>query len=198
MANPNKIAGFRPVKHLNGNPWNGSFNVYRKTTAVNLFVGSPVLLEGSADATGKYPLITVGAAAGPIVGVAIAFSTTPYIAADPTNLELLYSPSGTSHYVAVVDDPQVIFEMFQETGTTDMANTNIGQNCPFLAESGNTTTGLSTVTLDFSELATTSTDVVKILRMVNSEDNAFGSYARFEVLINNHTYGQGLGALGYT
>ena len=198
MANPNKIAGFRPIKHLNGNPWNGNFNVYYKSASSNIFRGSPVILAGSADTTCKYPTIDVGGAGAPFVGVAIAFSTTPYIAADPTNLELLYSPSGTSHYVAVVDDPQVIFELFEETaGSANMAATDIGMNCAIIAESGDTTTGLSTVTLDYSELAVTSTDEVKVLRMINSEDNAFGAYARFEVLINNHTYGQGLGSLGY-
>jgi hypothetical protein len=196
MANPNKVAGFRPIKHLNGNPWNGSFNVYYKSASSDIFRGSPVILAGSADATGKYPTIDIGGAGAPFVGVAIAFSTTPYIAADPTNLELLYSPSGTSHYVAVVDDPQVIFELFQEEGT-DMAITDVGMNCPIVAESGDTTTGLSTVTMDYSDLAVTSTDEVKVLRLINSEDNALGSYARFEVLINNHTYGQGLGSLGY-
>jgi len=197
MANLNKIAGFRPIRHLNGNPWNGKFNVYYKSASSDIFKGSPVILTGTSDTTGKYPSIDIGGAGAPFVGVAIGFSTTPYIVADPTNLELAYSPSGTSHYVAVVDDPQVIFELFQETGATNMAATDIGMNCAIIAESGDTTSGLSTVTLDYSELAVTSTDEVKVLRLINSEDNAFGAYARFEVLINNHTYGQGLGSLGY-
>lgn len=196
MANSNRIAGFRPIKHLNGNPWNGKFNMYYKSASSDIFKGSPVILAGAADTSGKYPTIDIGAAGGAFVGVAIGFSTTPYIVADPTNLELAYSPSGTSHYVAVVDDPTVIFELFQETGATDMAATDIGMNCPIIAESGNTATGLSTVTMDYSELATTSTDEVKVLRLVDAVDNALGAYARFEVLINNHTYGQGLGALG--
>ena len=197
MANLNKIAGFRPIGHLNGSPWNGEFRTYYKSASSNIFKGSPVILTGTADTSGKYPSIDIAGAGAPILGIAISFSTTPYIAADPTDLDLLYSPSGTSHYVGVVDDPQVIFELFQETGATNFAATDIGMNCPIIAESGNTDTGLSTVTMDQSDLATTSTDEVKVLRLVNAEDNAFGAYARFEVIINNHVYGQGLGATGY-
>ena len=196
MANLNKVAGFRPIGHLNGNAWNGKFHIYYKSASSDIFKGSPVILTGTADTSGKYPAIDIAGAGVPLVGVAIAFSTTPYIAADPSDLNLLYSPSGTTHYVAVVDDPQVIFEVYQETGATNFALTDIGMNCPIIGETGDTATGLSTVTLDQSDLATTCTDAVKLLRLVNAVDNAFGAYARFEVIINAHTYGQGLGATG--
>ena len=196
MANANKLAGLRPVKNINGSPWNGKVNMYYKAAGLNeaFFVGSLVATIGSADASGKYPTIAL-AGTDPPMGVVVGFSNTPYIAADVTNLDLEYSLASTAHYVAVCDDPGVIFEIQQEEGT-DMAVTDVGMNASPITETGNTATGLSTITIDYSSLATTSTLSLKVLRLVDKVDNVLGPYAKYEVMINNHQLGQGLGSLG--
>ncbi len=197
MANLDKTAGLRPVKNLNGSPWNGKINMYYKAAglAEAMFVGTPVQLAGSADASGKYPTIKLAGTA-PIIGVIVGFCNTPYIAANLTDLDAEHSPVSTASYVAVCDDPGVIFEMHQEAGTTDLAVTEIGLNASPTAESGNTTTGLSTVVIDYSTVATTSTLSLRIMRLVDKVDNDLGAYAKFEVMINNHGLGQGLGSAG--
>lgn len=197
MANLDRPMGLKPVKMLNGSPWNGKVNMYYKAVGLSeaIFKGSPVKLAGSADASGKYPTVQLAEATGPIVGVVMGFSNTPYIGVDVTNLDLLYSLSDTAHYVVVCDDPNVIFEC-QEDSSTNFTADSIGCNCDLTAESGDTNTGRSTVELDCATETTTSTLEVRILRLVDREDNALGDYAKFEVLINVHAYGHGLGATG--
>jgi len=196
MANRDMPKGGVPVKHLNGNPYNGKYNVYYKDAAENFFIGSPVKLEGSADPTGMYPTVTLAAATEvPLVGFVVGFSTSPYITADPADLDRVYSISTEDVYVAVCDDPNVIFEMQEDTGTT-LTIADVGMNCSMTSESGSTVTGNSSVEIDGSEVATTSTLGIRLLRYVNREDNAVGAHAKWEVMINKHAYGHGLGCIG--
>ena len=198
--NKDRPSGFKPIKHLNGMPWNGKFNIYYKSISdgdtENIFIGSPVSLAGGADALGHCPTIQLSGTSGIIVGVVIGFGNTRYLAADVTDLDRLYATSAQACYVAVVDDPGVIFEIQEDSDDTAMAATSPGMNCTLIAESGNTTTGRSTVEIDRSELATTITDPIKIIRLVDRVDNALGDYAKWEVMINFHAFGQGAGQTG--
>jgi hypothetical protein len=196
MANKDRPFGLKPVRHLNGSPWNGKTRVYYKDVGETdvLFIGSLVKSAGSADATGKYPTIEL-AGTDPIRGVVVGFGNTPYIAADVTDLDRLYSPTTTANYVAVVDDPGVIFEA-QEDSSTNLTADEIGLNISPTTESGNTTTGHSTIELDCATEATTSTLSLKILGLVDRPDNELGDYAKFEVMVNNHELAQGLGSAG--
>ena len=195
MANKDRPCGLKPIKHLNGVTWNGKFNVYRKVAAENFFIGSPVKLAGSADATGKYPTVALAGAGGPIVGSVVGFGNTPYLAADVSDLDKVYSISTEDVYVAVADDPDLIFEC-QEDSTTNFTADSIGCNADLTTESGSTTTGKSSVEIDCSTETTTSTLEIRILRLVDRPDNELGDYAKFEVMINVHAYGQGLGSAG--
>lgn len=196
MANKDAPMGLRPVGHINGNPWNGKYRMYYKAAdlAEAIYVGSPVKSAGSADATGKFPSIQL-AGAGVPRGVVIGFSNTPYLSMDVTNTALKYSPTSTEHYVAVVDDPGVIFEV-QEDSSTALTADEVGCNADLTTESGNTTTGLSTVEINCATETTTSTLEVKILRLVDREDNELGDHAKWLVMFNSHELGQGLGSAG--
>lgn len=194
--NKDRPSGLKPIKHLNGVPWNGKFNMYRKTAAENFFIGSPVKLAGSADATGKYPTVALAGTNGIVVGVVVGFGNTPYLAADVSDLDKVYSISTEDVYVAVVDDPGVIFEIQEDSTGTALAVTDVGNNFLFTTESGDTTTGHSTVELDRSESGTTITDPIRLLRLVDRPGNALGDYAKWEIMINFHAYGQGAGQTG--
>ncbi len=196
MANIDKPKGLVPVGHLNGNPWNGAFTMYYKAAGLSeaIFVGTPVMSAGSADTLARYPTIKLAGQTS-VIGVVIGFGSVPQIAADPGDLELLYSPSDTAHYVAVVDDPQVIFECQEDSSTTFTADA-VGNNADLTTESGNTTTGKSTVEIDCSTEATGSTLQIKLMRLVAREDNVLGTYSKWEIMFNQHEFGQGLGAAG--
>ena len=197
MANLDRPCGLKPLGYLNGSPWNGKFRIYYKAAALAeaIFIGSPVKLAGSADALGKYPTIQLAGAGGPILGAVVGFGNTPNIVADVTNLSLKHSPTLTANYVAVVDDPSVIFEIQEDSSTTFTAD-SVGCNADLTTESGNTTTGKSTVEIDCATETTTSTLEIRILRLIDRVDNELGTYSKWEILINVHAYGQGLGASG--
>ena len=198
MDNRDTPFGLKPIKHLNGTPWNGKFNIYYKAVglAEAIFIGSPVKLAGAADTLGTYPTIQLAGAGVPIVGTVVGFGNTPYLAADVTDLDRLHSPTLTANYVAVADDPGLIFECQEDSSTTFTAATAVGATVSLTTESGNTTTGHSTVELDCSTEHTTSTLGMRILRLVDRPDNELGEFSKWEVMINAHAYGQGLGATG--
>lgn len=197
MANDDKPSGFKPVSYISGAPWNGEFNVYQAASgdAVAIFKGDLVALTGACEATGKYPTVAQSAAAGAQhLGVAIGFSTVaPQIAADPSNLNLKYRVASTTCYVCVVDSPFVLYEIQEDSVGGDVAVASIGLNAEIIVGSGNTTTGLSAIELDTSTVATTATLPMQILRLVDREDNAVGTHAKWLVRLNtghfNHATG---------
>ena len=64
MANASRINGFKPVKHLNGSPYNGQANIYEVPAgeAVPVFVGDLVKLSDSAGTAG-FPAVEAAVAA---------------------------------------------------------------------------------------------------------------------------------------
>jgi len=54
MPNVSRINGFKPVKHVNGSPYNGQANIYfvPATDGTALFVGDPVKLAADGNADG--------------------------------------------------------------------------------------------------------------------------------------------------
>lgn len=187
MANIDRPAGFKPVGHLNGNPWNGKANMYYipSSDGTAVFKGDAVKSAGSADTTGKYPTVAQAAAGDAIRGVVIGFSDQPFIAVDTSNLYRMYRPASTAMYALVVDDPDVIFEIQEDNAGNDIAATMIGLSTDIAVGSGDTSNGMSGMELDSSDTATAAGQC-KLLRVSNREDNALGDYCKFDVLIIEH------------
>ena len=201
MANTSRIRGFVPSHYLNGVQWNGQFRIYYHpaSDATTIGVGDPVtmLVGGGSDTSGRFPSVIRAAAATTIVGVAIGFGTVPTgiqgvdpaVMFDPTNLTLAYGPASTAYYVAVVDDPFVIFEVQEDSDTVNIGTTDVMGTVEMLAANCNTSTGLSGYTID-SSTATGLIDYYtwRIMRLVDRPDNAIGQYAKWYVLCNRHHY----------
>ena len=195
MANTDTPFGLKPLRHGNGNPWNGMVNVYYHAAADStpIFKGDPVIHGGTADTTGKYPTVVqaIGTGATPsttIVGVAVGFGYTPQIAARIDNLSAVnYCPASTAMYIAVVDDPFMVYEI-QENGESDpFVAADIGLNCDMLDTDGSATTGISAFEMDTDGATeTASTMQLRTLRIVNREGNALGAHCKWEVMINEH------------
>ena len=187
MANSDTPFGFKPVKHLNGNPWNGKTNVYYipSTDATATFRGDAVKSAGSATADGLYPTVAQAAATDTIRGVVIGFSDTPYINVNQDNLLEKYRAASVARYAFVVDDPDVIFEIQEDSVGNSIAATMVGLSTDIVVGSGSTTTGLSAMELDSSDTATAAGQC-KILRAVNRPNNALGDHCKWEVLIIEH------------
>lgn len=198
MDNKDSPSGMKPIKMLDGSPWNGKYNIYYKksTQAEAMFIGTPIQLAGAADVLGKYPSIKL-AGTSPILGVIIGFGNTPYISADASNLDRIYSPAADSNYVSVVDDPSVIFEIQEDDVDGDTLDADdVGMNVRATAEAGTATSVRSTVEIDRSTVSEDSTYPLKLMRLVDRPGNAMGAFSKWEVFINNHGLGQGRGALG--
>jgi len=186
MANTDAPKGAVPIKHLDGSPWNGSLNEYLIASAYNttIYFGDFVKMT----ATGK---IELAAAGNTILGV---FQGVNYRNSSGEVVFSKYWPASTATFnsedakALVVDQPDVIFEMQQDSDTDTPSQADIGTNADFIAtHTGSTLTGLSKEEVDTST-CTTATANLRILRFVPKPDNAVGAYAKVEVLINEHFY----------
>lgn len=191
MANLDRPSGLKPVKHLSGAPWNGKANIYYLPTGEGnaIFIGDIVKLGGSADATGMYPSIAK-ASAGDVtnIGVVIGFGLQPQIMGNPDNLNMKYRLASVEMYALVVDDPFVIFEVQEDSDGGSIAAASVGLAANFVDGGGSTTTGLSGIELDSSDVSTDTAGNLRILRAVNRPDNVLGTNCKWEVLLAEHAY----------
>jgi len=177
MANVDRPNGAMPIRNLDGSPYNGQYREYPvdSSNSTAVFVGDFIMRQ----ADGNVAPATAGSTQ--IIGVCVG------VAPDPTNLERRYLPASTAGTVYVADAPDLIFEIQEDSVGSNLAATDIGANADFTAGTGSTTTGQSAHELD-SSTVTTGTANLRILRLMNQEDNAVGANARWEVLINEHAY----------
>jgi hypothetical protein len=169
---------------VSGAPYNGACNRYyvpATDTDAAIYVGGLVKLTGGADALG-IPVVTGNVAtSNPVVGVVVGVEP---ITADSTT----YRANSTARYVFVADDPNLMFEC-QEDGTT--VATVAGATAILTGfTSGSTVTGLSAIEISTAGISETSDtdDDVRLIRMVQSPDNAVGANGRWLVRLNVHQY----------
>lgn len=188
MANANRPSGLSPVKMITGAPYNGAVNVYSIAAAYDtaLYIGDPVKGSGTSDAGGIQGIV-LAADSGPIRGVIVGLGTTPNLIANPAGLDITYRPAAATTadwYALVVDDPNVVFEV-QEIGTgTPLTAVACGLNADLEIGTGNGF--VSGWTLGNDNEGTTSTLQVRLLGLAQRADNAYGQYAKWNVLINAH------------
>lgn len=189
MANADTPRGLRPVRYLNGSSWNGQARVYYipSTDSTAVFKGDLVKLAGAGDTLGKYATVAQAAAGDASCGVVIGFGNTPYVAVDVTDLTRKYRPASTAMYVWVVDDPNVVFRIQEDSVAGALAATSCGTNCNVVVGSGSTTTGMSGMEIDSSEVeAAGATAQLRLLNISDEHDNALGTNANWDVLIAEH------------
>ena len=187
MANVSKISGFKPVKHLNGSPYNGQFNLYEVVAgdATNLMIGDLVKAD-NGTATDVYPTCVRHGTSGEVTSGAVLGAVVGFVVS-PTSLDTpQYRVGSTKRYAMVADAPDLIFEC-EDGATTPTTATLIGMNCGFMATAGSTTTGASGMTTGTTTATTTSTLPLRIVGIVNRADNTSGSaYQKLLVMINVH------------
>lgn len=201
MANVSRINGFRPVKHLDGSPWNGQVNRYyaASTDATAIFNGDLVKLAAVTEQPGAVLLggfnATVGGTQGvtkfvagtdtTAVGVAVGFMINPLNLNSPQ-----YRTASTAMYVLVADAPDTVFEVQSSNAVVTDFNTN----AQVTDAGGSTVTGFSGETV--SAFATTNTLPIKLVGALQKVDNDITSVNyRVLCIINNHPYNNG-GAVG--
>ena len=198
MANKDAAFGLKPVRHLNGNPWNGMVRMYLAEGSNAIYVGDPVIHGGDAGDAGTtvngidcegMPTVDVGASSSAkFLGVMVG--RLP----NQADQSILYKVASVNSIVLVVDDPSVVFEV-QEDGA--IAAAAVGLNGDLTNWSaGSATTGLSGVELDSSTVTTTATLSVRVLGLAKRPDNALGTNAVWEVVFNEHEFNFGVLGVG--
>lgn len=192
MANANIARGLVPVRHRTGAPYNGAGNVYYvpATYGTALYVGDPVIFVTDASDANGIPTVQRASAAGGayISGVMLGVQA----AGDPPIPALAHSPryheASTAGYILVEDNPDVLFEIQEDSVGGVMTVGAAGRNADLIAGNGVAATGVSGWMLDSSTLQTTNTLQLRILQPVVRIDNdPTLDYAKWLVAINLHS-----------
>lgn len=192
------LAGFRPVKHINGSPYNGQLNRYMipagETAVVN--VGDFVQLSDAAAIVdpvtgGVFPAVEriTSDTASSIVGVVVGFEV------DFSNLNSggSFRPASTYKVALVADSPDILFAGPQDGVGGVVAAASVGLNVAIARGTGSTTAPYaSAMSVDSSTVATTATLPLQIVGVVAAPDNDVTSTARpaeLLVRVNTHAHG---------
>jgi hypothetical protein len=179
MANSDAPRGLTPVRHRNGAPYNGAANVYviPASDGTAVFIGDAVKSAGSADAEGV-PTVARAAAGDAVRGVVVGVLPD-------TRESLPYRAASTLRKVLVADDPDLVFEIQEDSVGGALTADEAGENADLIVAAGSTLSGRSGMELD-SSTHTTSSAQFRILRLVRRPDNEIGANAKWEVAINEH------------
>lgn len=176
MANVDRVSGARPVKHLDGSPYNGATTRYyvASSDSVAIFPGDFVKSSGTGDAAGV-PGVAQAAATESLRGAVVSVEPV-------TDESLPYRAASTERYVNVADAPDIVFEI-QESGA--LAVTDINRNADITVAAGDTATGRSGMELDSSDIKD-ATAQLRVLGLSQRPDNEVGTNAKWLVVINEH------------
>src|SRR3990167_465063 len=198
MANTDRAFGLRPVQHLDGSPWNGKVNMYLvpSTDGNTMFVGDPVVSAGSSGAAGTVvngidvegmATIARPTAGSTLRGVIVGFLP------NQDNLVQLHRAASQNRIALVVDAPDVVFEVQEDSDTSTVQATEVGFNADMITyAAGSTTTGRSIVELD-SSTAGSGAAQFRILGLAKRPGNILGSFAKWLVVINEHEFKTAVG-----
>lgn len=183
MANSDRPRGAIPVGTISGSPINGNIRKYSVVVgASDIFRGDFVKLESD----GKVDVASAGTG-NPILGVMVGV----VVDRSKANSEHPgYSDQAGEILVCVGND--VLYEVQEDNAVSDLALSNIGNNVALVATAGSTTTGMSKQELD-SDSATAATEQLRIVDLIQREDNAIGSFAKWLVRINESHFNTAAG-----
>jgi hypothetical protein len=140
-------------------------------------------MSGNIPRANKYTIAS-GLAENIFTGDLVILINTGLLTPHGSYVYSQYWPSGTTAtdiIAYVYDDPYTVFRV-QSAGAP--AQTNIGNCADVVAGAGSTVTGQSGFEISGTMAAGTAT--CKILGLWESPDNAFGTNAIMEVLLNEH------------
>ena len=192
MANVNAPFGLRPVRTMSGSPFNSQGRlVYIPSANTDaMYIGDAVISDGSGDADGV-PGISKYTGTGTMRGVIVGFKTNP---ADQYAISVPATKT-KAYYAYIIEDPNTVFEI-QDDGAAALTAANIGQNADMTIAAPTGIGNQSASTLSAASAATTSTLAVRILGLAPKTStpggNAFGTYAVWEVKINNSEFATGV------
>lgn len=198
MANIQNPFGLRPVRYLNGAPYNGANNYYHvpANNASAMFNGDPVILSGTGNTANyrDYPpgtladvQLSVAPAAGVLPTLYANFIIGSMIARLPETRESnIYRPGSVEAIVFVDEDPSIVYQI-QDNGFAVLGVGVIGQNANFIAGVGSTFSGQSAYALDAGTVNAPGVGPLQ-LTIIRASDiignDATAAFATWDVIIN--------------
>ena len=187
MANFNAPHGFRPVRYLNGSPWNEATNLYwiPSTDTNQYFIGDVVKATvGSAQDVVAGRSVTgvpqvVKAAAGETVRGVLVGIVVDGLALNERSIP---ATKDRGYLVRIVDDPQVVFAV-QGDNTTTLANTAVNSWADFAVGTPSNSLGESATQV---ATATISANIVHGLKIIGLAQGTFEAYSEFLVTFALH------------
>lgn len=209
MANVSRVAGFKPVKHFTGAPYNGQANIYEVSVSetVPVFVGDFVVRSTNASTSGLVTVKSLSAhatdandvVAGVIIGAVVGI-VNPKL--DPVDGKMStgtisldtpqYVPAGTKAYVLVADSPDLIFEA-QATSSFALADIGLNADVGVLANANAKVTGTSPMYVNATSPTASATRPLHVVGYVKRVDNeAPAAYNKVLVQITTHAQGNAI------
>ena len=188
--------GLRPVRMLDGSPWNGATMamVIPSTNGTATFVGDVVNITAAASVAGVtanglnlegVPNVVVsadGTIGQNTAGVVMGFLP------DPLALQNRHRAASTTRVALVCLADGVVFEAQEDGVGGNLAAVDANLNVPYTTTAGSATTGQSAFALDSSAKAVTATLPLRLLGLSKRVGTAYGSgttdVASWEVYFN--------------
>lgn len=206
MANVSRVNGFRPVKHLNGSPYNGQANVYEVPAGetIPVYIGDLVALS-TAAATAGYAAVasiatataanTAGVAAAAIVGVVVGIVNSKLdidgkMTTGSVTLDIpIFRAASTKQFVLVADAPDLIFEA-EATASIALADMGLNADIGWAAAAATGGNGTSPMQVSTTAVTSTATRPLTLMGFSKRVDNEPASASnKVLVRINTHQYG---------
>lgn len=185
MANSNSPFGFSPVRHKTGGPLHTTPYTIASAYGTAIGMGDPVQLTG----TGKEIALSEATNVDNL-GV---FAGVEYTNSAGQRIWSEYWPASTTatNIIAYVyDDPFIVYEAQMDT----CAAANIGTVCDWVIGAPTAAHPKSQTYLTAGSATTGGS--VRVLGLVARPDNAYGSYAKVEVMLAEHILLTGTNSAG--
>jgi hypothetical protein len=144
--------------------------------------GAAGVTVNGVDVEGMPSITRAAANSATLVGVIVGFLPLQ------TDLSKLHNPASTARIALVCDAPDVVYEIQEDSDGGALAVADVGKNADTItAADANTTTGRSVIEID-SSTAVSTTAQLRILGLAKRPGNVLGSFAKWLVVINEHTY----------
>lgn len=199
MANVDKRAGFLGCDNLGSASYSGKGHVYYipSTDGSVYAVGDMVVGAAGGDANG-IPQIAQGATSsggayrGVIMGVLPVYENNPSLQGTSLALETTVIPATKTraYYVVVDDDPNSLF-MIQDDGLAALTATSCNKLANFTYAAPTGTQQVSQSVMSTTVGTNAANFSLRIIGLVQRPDNALGTYAWWQVKINNHELANG-------
>jgi len=185
MAATARAYGFRPTNMLGGQSMSHGFRLYKITAdyATSIFQGDLVDLVAGGTIE-KNTGTTTATPVGVFWGCEYELSDHGLIHKNMWTASTAVK-SGTTAWAYVYDDPDMLFEV-QADDT--LGQNSLGANAAIVQGSGNTTTGISGVTLDASTVNTTATLPLRIVDYVTRPGFSALGDAKTDMIVRLNTH----------